>query len=305
VVTNTPLKCAVVRDDFSVSMKLESYPNRDSLVFQERFGMQDCETFVRGTLRFTGFSDIISAFHDIGLTSDDAADEGVKTLRDLLESRIGGVHKVNGSLGPRSQAIVDTCTQGMASADHTLIKRALARVDFSYINDDKLLEKAIRNIIKSMQFLGFFDDNQKVHVRSKNGKLRPCLDVLGDVMGVKLALSDEDRDLVIMRHVFHIMDPKTNQRWEHTSTMVASGQSKASKGISIMSKTVGVTCALATRLVLDKKIKDKGVLSPMTKDIYEPILNDLEKNHGIVMVEESQNPSAWAKMGGPGKLAKM
>jgi len=102
VVTNTPLKCAVVRDDFSVSMKLESYPNRDSLVFQERFGMQDCETFVRGTLRFTGFSDIISSFHDIGLTSDDPADKNVKTLRDLLESRLGGVHKHNGSLGPRS-----------------------------------------------------------------------------------------------------------------------------------------------------------------------------------------------------------
>jgi len=64
--------------------------------------MQDCETFVRGTLRFTGFSAIISAFHDIGLTSDDSADENVKTLRDLLESRIGGVHKMNSSLGPRS-----------------------------------------------------------------------------------------------------------------------------------------------------------------------------------------------------------
>jgi saccharopine dehydrogenase (NADP+, L-glutamate forming) len=33
IVTNSPLKCAVNRDDFSVSMKLESYPNRDSLVF--------------------------------------------------------------------------------------------------------------------------------------------------------------------------------------------------------------------------------------------------------------------------------
>jgi len=187
----------------------------------------------------------------------------------------------------------------MNAAEQSLIKRALARVDFSYINDDGLLDKAIKDIIKSMQFLGFFDDNQKVNVRNKSNKLRPCLDVLGDVMGVKLALSDEDRDLVIMRHVFGIMDPKTKQRWEHTSTMVASGQSKASKGTSIMGKTVGVTCALATRLVLDKKIKDRGVLSPMTKDIYTPILHDLEKNHGIVMVEESANPSAWAKMGGP------
>ena len=145
------------------------------------------------------------------------------------------------------------------------------------------MESAIQNIVKSMVFLGFFDDNQKVTVKDKNGKGRPYLDVLGDVMGVKLALSDHDRDLVIMRHVFHIMDPKTSERWQHTSTMVASGESKASKGISIMSKTVGVTCALATRLVLDKKIKARGVLSPMTADIYGPILRDLEKNHGVTI----------------------
>lgn len=112
--------------------------------------MQDCETFVRGTLRFTGFSDIISSFHDIGLTSDDPADAGVKTLRDLLESRLGGVHKHNASLGPRAQGMVETVTRGMPAADANLVKRALSRVDFSYINDDRLLATAIRNIVKSM-----------------------------------------------------------------------------------------------------------------------------------------------------------
>lgn len=45
-------------------------------------------------------------------------------------------------------------------------------------------------------------------------------------MAKKLALNDDDRDLVVMRHVFKIQDPKDNQEWEHTSTMVASGQSK-------------------------------------------------------------------------------
>ena len=77
VVTNAPLKWAENRDDFSVSMKLETYPNRNSLDFMDKFGMQDCETFIRGTIRFTGFSTIISAFHDIGLTSDDHAHPSV------------------------------------------------------------------------------------------------------------------------------------------------------------------------------------------------------------------------------------
>ena len=47
-------------------------------------------------------------------------------------------------------------------------------------------------------------------VKGKDGKGRACLDVLGDVMAVKLALNDHDRDLVVMRHVFKILDPATN-----------------------------------------------------------------------------------------------
>ena len=63
---------------------------KDFISFMERFGMQDCETFIRGTIRFGGFSYVISAFHDIGLTSDDLVPENVQTLRDLAESRFTG-----------------------------------------------------------------------------------------------------------------------------------------------------------------------------------------------------------------------
>jgi len=66
-------------------MKLETYPNRDSLGFQESFGMKDCHTFVRGTLRFDGWSSITSAYHDIGLSSDDKVPAEAKTLRDVLK----------------------------------------------------------------------------------------------------------------------------------------------------------------------------------------------------------------------------
>ena len=58
VVTNEPLKETVNDDDVSVAMKLEAYPNRDSTVFMDRFGMTDCHTFIRGTYRFQGFSSV-------------------------------------------------------------------------------------------------------------------------------------------------------------------------------------------------------------------------------------------------------
>ena len=56
VVAKEPLKEVTYADDVSVAMKFEVYPNRDSTVFLERFGMHDCETFIRGTFRYKGFS---------------------------------------------------------------------------------------------------------------------------------------------------------------------------------------------------------------------------------------------------------
>ena len=218
VVTDTPLKCAVNRDDFSVSMKLESYPNRDSLVFQKRFAMNDCRTFIRGTLRFTGFSSIISAFHDIGLTSDDPVPENVNTLRELLESRVAKNEPVQTNVN-------------MDDEDKQLFEKALGGVDFSHLKDS---QAAIKSLMKTFKFLGFFDKEHTVTVK-ENDKARSFIDVVGDTMAKKLALSDDDRDLVVMRHVFKIQDPQDGKEWEHTSTMVASGQSKNQKGHSIMS----------------------------------------------------------------------
>lgn len=58
VVAKEPLKTVEYRDDVSPAMKFEVYPNRDSTVFMDRFGMQECETFIRGTFRFRGFSGV-------------------------------------------------------------------------------------------------------------------------------------------------------------------------------------------------------------------------------------------------------
>ena len=111
VVTKEPLKVAKDCSDFTPSMKFEVYPNRDSTVFMDRFGMQDCETFIRGTFRFAGFSAIISAFHDIGITSDDPVDQGVSTLRDLAFPRF--TVRPNQGFDDVQKAIVQNLTAGL------------------------------------------------------------------------------------------------------------------------------------------------------------------------------------------------
>ena len=42
-------------------------PNRDSLKYAEQYGAADAHTFLRGTLRFEGFSRILDAITRLGL----------------------------------------------------------------------------------------------------------------------------------------------------------------------------------------------------------------------------------------------
>ena len=51
-----------------------------------------------------------------------------------------------------------------------------------------------------------------------------------------------------------------------------------------MAATVGLPIAMATKLVLNGKIPERGVLLPLRPNIYDPVLDELEK-HGIVFNE--------------------
>jgi saccharopine dehydrogenase (NADP+, L-glutamate forming) len=53
-----------------------------------------------------------------------------------------------------------------------------------------------------------------------------------------------------------------------------------------MAKTVGLPLGIATRLILNGTIKTKGLHIPIIKEIYEPVLNELEF-HGIRFHEQT------------------
>lgn len=53
-----------------------------------------------------------------------------------------------------------------------------------------------------------------------------------------------------------------------------------------MCKTVGYPTFIAVDMILEGKIAHRGVLSPIYKDIYEPILERLEHEYHIKVVEE-------------------
>jgi hypothetical protein len=47
-------------------------------------------------------------------------------------------------------------------------------------------------------------------------------------------------------------------------------------GDSAMARTVGLPAAICARLILEDKIKDRGVLIPTIRDIYAPVLQELQ-----------------------------
>jgi len=67
------------------------------------------------------------------------------------------------------------------------------------------------------------------------------------------------------------------------SKMVCIGEDQT---YTAMAKTVGLPVAMATLLILNGKIKTPGVQLPIRKEVYLPILKELEEN-GIIFKEQS------------------
>jgi aromatic ring-opening dioxygenase catalytic subunit (LigB family) len=129
-----------------------------------------------------------------------------------------------------------------------LTLRLMSDIDISYLpQDGATLSNLFKQYYRALIFLGFFDDSANLVTKTKDGKPRSYLEAFGDVLAHKLSMTDEDRDLVIMRHNFVLEETKTKKRWNHYSTLIASGNSKKQGGYTIMAKTVGMTAAIATR----------------------------------------------------------
>ena len=78
---------------------------------------------------------------------------------------------------------------------------------------------------------------------------------------------------------------KNNKKRLITSTLIEYG---ISNGDSSMARTVSLPLAIGVKLILDGKIKLTGVRIPIKKEIYEPILLELEQI-GIKMNEQKWN----------------
>jgi len=126
-----------------------------------------------------------------------------------------------------------------------------------------------------LEELDIFNANKMVGVK----KATPA-QILQKILMDSWTLDEDDKDMIVMYHKFgYILDGK---KYQLDATMVTIGEDQT---YTAMAKTVGLPVAIATLDILNGKITTPGVQIPITKEVYKPILKELEE-YGIVFHEK-------------------
>jgi saccharopine dehydrogenase-like NADP-dependent oxidoreductase len=104
--------------------------------------------------------------------------------------------------------------------------------------------------------------------------------ILQHLLQQKWFLEKTDLDMIVMKHeIEYILN---NKKHKVNSSLIVKGEDKT---YTAMAKTVGLPMAIACKLILQNKIKVKGVCLPITEEFYKPILTELNK-FGVKFIEE-------------------
>ncbi|XP_067906993.1 alpha-aminoadipic semialdehyde synthase, mitochondrial [Heterodontus francisci] len=232
---------------FFPGFNLEGIPNRDSLKYAMPYGIQSAQTLLRGTLRYKGYANTVKGFHKLGLINPDPCP----------------------LLSPEAPPI--TWRELMCNL-----------VGIAPSSSFQSLQEAIYDKIgrddsrmSTLTWFGLFEDEPVQKEES-------LLETFAKHVEPKLAYGPGERDLVILRNEVGIRHPSGQLETKHDSLVVYGDVG----GFSAMAKTVGYPCAICAEMVLDGEISTKGMISPLTKDIYQPILDRI-KAEGIVYTSSS------------------
>ena len=142
--------------------------------------------------------------------------------------------------------------------------RLILKIDQDDIMWDKLLE------------LDLFNANKRVNLPNAT----PA-QILEKILTDSWTLEPEDKDMIVMYHKFGY--ELKGKKEQIDSKMVCIGDDQT---YTAMAKTVGLPVAMATLLILNGKITTPGVQLPIKKEVYLPILKELEE-HGVIFNEQT------------------
>ncbi len=144
--------------------------------------------------------------------------------------------------------------------------------------DDIMWEKLLE--------LDLFNDNKKVELENAT----PA-QILQKILMEKWTLAEDDKDMIVMYHKFGY--EMNGERRQIDATMVNIGKNQNE---TAMARTVGLPVGIAALKILNGNITTPGVQLPITKEVYEPILKELEEN-GIHFREEEKDYHGYNPFG--------
>ncbi|MBC8321211.1 MAG: saccharopine dehydrogenase NADP-binding domain-containing protein [Bacteroidetes bacterium] len=120
-------------------------------------------------------------------------------------------------------------------------------------------------VIEKLKWLGIFDD-RKVGLK----KATPA-QILQQLLVEKWSMDVDDKDMIIMQHEFKYLFEGVEKMIVSAMAVIGKNQTKTA-----MAMTVGLPVAIATKLLLTGEFVHTGVNLPIEKDMYEPILAELQ-----------------------------
>jgi len=271
---------------------LSWYPNRDSLGYTSLYGLENTATFIRTTLRHPDFMYGWKNIIELKLTDEKPQYEtDGKTLQQVFKEHMdknGFGDWINQKLTERfaeTKGMLENLMQLMEAENEAEKVGEVMPESFMTADEKGNLQEveidAVKNnaaaflaskmheanlTLKQLFFLGLDDEETIVN----KGKCSPA-DILQFAVEKKLGLRPYDKDMIVMLH--EIVYSTGSQRSEVSSSLVVKGENSLR---TAMAKTVGLPLGIATKLILNGKIKMTGLHIPTSKQIYQPVLKELE-----------------------------
>ncbi len=167
--------------------RFEAYANRDSLKYQNIYGLDAIQTLYRGTIRRVGFGKAWQIFIMLGMTDDSYTIEDSEHMsyRDFVNSFLPYSHSDSVELKLRHQLKID--------------------------QDDIIWEK--------LEELDLFNHNKKVELKNAT----PA-QILQKILMDSWTLKQEDKDMIVMYHKF--VYELNGKKYQIDATMVCKGDNQ-------------------------------------------------------------------------------
>lgn len=271
---------------------LSWYANRDSLGYTRLYQLEQAATFIRTTLRHPDFMFGWKNIIDLKLTDETPRYEtDGKTLQQVFREHMeqhGFGEWLNQQLTDRfaeTRGMLENLMKLMDAEQEAAAGGNPVPESFMTADDQGNLEEIgigeVKNraagflaykmheanlTLKQLFFLGL-DDNETL----VNKGLCSAADILQFAVEKKLGLRPYDKDMIVMLH--EIGYTLQGKDYEIRSCLVVKGENSLR---TAMAKTVGLPLGIAARLILNGKIRLKGLHIPTAREIYKPVLKELE-----------------------------